>query len=228
MNARVKVAAALAALVGAGALSACDTHQPPPLGNAPVQAAKQFPYFRLYWAGRKFQRIPVTQADGLQTYDPSEGSGVYYGHCESGKGVFGTGACTLPLEIQTSAYSEHSNRQLGPQWNVVLRGVPAAMFDDGDSIELYTGTVAIDVYADSARRALSAVRALAPLNAPASGPADGFLPAPRIQPDLYGPGAHLALNVAIARGALPPPKPTTPSEPPLSLHGLADLSGSPI
>jgi hypothetical protein len=229
-----RIGTARAAMAGAGALaaalllSACHTGQPPPLASSAINSARQFDFFRVYWAGRHFDRVPVTQLDGLATYNPQQGSGVYYGDCEKGKGILGTGACTLPLEIQTTGYtSPHSNKDLGPQWNVVIRGVPAAVYDHGDAIELYTGLVAIDVFGDSPERALAAVDALTPLNAPPSGPPGSWLPAPRIQPGLYGPGAHVALDVAIARGAIsvPVPKPAPLSAAPPSLHGLADLGG---
>ena len=57
-------------------------------------------------------------------------------------------------------YRLHSNAPLGPQRNIVVRGVPATVYDEGRSIEIYTGRVAIDVFSNSFARALAAAERL--------------------------------------------------------------------
>ncbi len=67
------------------------------------------------------------------------------------KGIFGGGSCELPLQVTTVIYHRHSNAALGPQRNIVVRGVPAIVYDEGRSIELYSGRVAIDIFSDTLR-----------------------------------------------------------------------------
>ncbi len=65
-----------------------------------------------------------------------------------------------------------------------MRGVPATVYDEGRSIELYSGRVAIDVFSDDYAHAYAAALALLPVNAP--GTATGNLPAPIFCPGLSG------------------------------------------
>ena len=71
-----------------------------------------------------------------------------------GKGIFGGGSCLLPLQVTTVIYRLHSNATLGPQRNIVVRGVPATVYDEGRSIEIYSGRVAIDIFSDTFSHAL--------------------------------------------------------------------------
>ncbi len=100
------------------------------------------------------------------------------------KGIFGGGSCVLPLQVTTVIYRLHSNTTLGKQRNIVVRGVPATVYDGGRSIELYTGRVAIDLFSDTFAHAYAAAQALLPLNAPGS--AHGDLPPPIYCPGLSG------------------------------------------
>ena len=74
------------------------------------------------------------------------------------KGIFGGGSCQLPLQVTTVIYHLHSNKALGPQHNIVVRGVPATVYDEGRSIELYSGRVAIDIFSDTFAHALAAAQ----------------------------------------------------------------------
>ena len=114
----------------------------------------------------------LAAADGQKGYISSLGDSVYYGDCVKGKGIFGGGSCILPLQVTTVVYRLHSNATLGRQRNIVVRGVPATVYDEGRSIELYTGRVAIDLFSDNFARAYTAARALLPLNAPGSAATD--------------------------------------------------------
>jgi hypothetical protein len=102
------------------------------------------------------------------------------------------------LQVTTVIYRLHSNKGLGAQRNAVIRGVPAAVYDGGRSLELYTGRVAIDIFSDTFAHALAAAEELRPLNAP--GNARGPLPAPVFCPNLYGPQS---LHLAEVMAALP-------------------------
>jgi hypothetical protein len=180
-------------LLAAGfALAGCGTGRPPPLDESALAEAQSFPYYRVYWVGRSFQGSPLAAADGLRAYNPTIGDSVYYGDCVRHKGIFGGGSCLLPLQLTTVLYRLHSNATLGPQRNTVIRGVPATIYDQGRSIEIYTGRVAIDVFSDNFAHALAASQQVAPINAPGS--ARGDLP-----PPVYCPGLSGAVDARLAR-----------------------------
>lgn len=176
---------ALSAGCAAIAAGGCGTGHPGPIAAAELAQVQTFPYYRVYWAGPSFEGHPLAAADGLQGYIDRVGDSVYYGDCVQSKGIFGGGSCLLPLQVTTVIYRLHSNSTLGPQRNMVVRGVPATVYDEGRSIEIYTGRVAIDVFSDTFAHALRATRQLLPVNAPGS--ASGKLPAPVYCPGLSGP-----------------------------------------
>ncbi len=186
--------AALACVLAGG----CANDQPAPLTVRELAEAQTFPFYRVYWVGPRFGSYGLVAADGRNNYVSTSGDGVYYGNCLAGKSsAFGSG-CVLPLQITTLIYTRHANAPLGHQRNVLLRGVPAVIYDGGSSIELYSGRVAINVFADSLSEGLRAVRALRPLNAPGS--AEQTLPPPVYCPGLSGPRPAA---VAAALRALP-------------------------
>lgn len=179
--------AALAALALLAVLSSagCATTHPPPIKARELAEAQTFPYFRVYWVGPSFQGHALSAADGLSGYLEKIGDSVYYGDCVKSKGIFGGGSCLLPLQVTTVVYRLHSNASLGAQRNALIRGVPATIYDEGRSIELYSGRVAIDVFSDKYAHALAAAEKLLPINAP--GASTGDLPAPVYCPGLAGP-----------------------------------------
>lgn len=166
-------------------LGGCGTGHPAAISARELSEAQTFPFYRVYWVGPSFQGERLTTADGLRGYIEKIGDSVYYGDCVRSKGIFGGGSCVLPLQVTTVIYRLHSNAPLGPQRNIVIRGVPATVYDQGRSIELYTGRVAIDVFSDRFSHALAAAQRLLPINAPGSGSAP--LPAPVYCPGLSGP-----------------------------------------
>lgn len=180
-----RVAPALLALAAALALAACGTSHPAPISAVELAEAQTFPYYRVYWVGPTFAGRPLAAADGLRGYISTVGDSVYYGDCVQSKGIFGGGSCLLPLQVTTVIYALHSNAPLGPQRNMVIRGVPATVYDEGRSIEIYSGRVAIDIFSNDYANAIDAARQLLPINAPGS--AGGELPAPVYCPGLSGP-----------------------------------------
>ena len=203
--------AAAAAIALALLCTGCSTGHPRPLRGVDLGSAQTFPYYKLYWAGRVFDRQPVTATDGLAGYSPGAGDGIQYGDCRAGKGPLHAGGCDAPLQIITVTYGEHCNRPLGPQHNIVIRGVPATVFDGGRSIEVYTGRVAIDVYADAPARALRAVGALRPINA--DGGAGMRLPPPAYHPGLLPPIPPYRVAPTVAaldQAGVTPPSPCSP------------------
>jgi hypothetical protein len=197
---RAPVRAALIAILAcvAAVLGGCGTGHPGQISANELAEAQTFPYYKLYWVGPRFGGSPLTAADGINGYLTALGDSVYYGDCVHNKGILGSGSCVLPLQVTTVLYRLHSNDALGPQRNMLLRGVPATSYDEGHSIEIYTGRVAIDVFSDTYAHALAAARELRPMNAPGS--ASGVLAAP-----IYCPGLSGAQEPALQRvmSALP-------------------------
>ncbi|HEY3959920.1 MAG TPA: hypothetical protein VGL68_05355 [Solirubrobacteraceae bacterium] len=178
--------AVLAALCVALTASGCaGTGHPRPILARELAEAQTFPYYKVYWAGPAFAGQPLAAADGQNGYISTVGDSLYYGDCVHGKGIFGGGSCLLPLQVTTVIYRLHSNAALGPQRNIVVRGAPATVYDEGRSIEIYSGRVAIDVFSDTFAHAWAAAQQLSPINAP--GAATGNLPSPVYCPGLSGP-----------------------------------------
>ena len=177
---------ALASAAVALLLGGCGTAHPPPVEAKALTEAQTFPYYRLYWAGPTFLGKPLAATDGLKSYSAGIGDSIYYGDCVNGKGLLGGGgSCLLPLQVSTVIYGLHSNSALGPQRNALIRGVPATIYDEEHSIELYSGRLAIDVFSDTPADALAATSQLRPINAP--GNATEKLPPPAYCPGLSGP-----------------------------------------
>lgn len=174
------------------ALGGCATGPPPAISAGELANAELFPYFKLYWAGRRFAGAPVTAVNGRAGYSPRTGESVYYGNCAPKTSLLGEGTCRLPLEVTTFIYAPHSNSSLGTQRNVILRSVPAVIFDQDRSIDLYSGHLEIQLRARTAAGALHAVALLQPLNAPGS-------PAEALPPPTYCPSLEGSIPAALAR-----------------------------
>jgi hypothetical protein len=167
-------------------VSGCGASHTRALPSSTLQEAQTFPYFPVYWVGRSFEGHPLDAVDGRRTYLSSVGDSVYYGDCAHSKGIFGGGSCLLPLQVTTVIWKVRTNAQLGSQRNLLIRGVPATTYDEGRSLELYTGQVAIDVFSDTPARALRAALLLVPVNTPAPAAPLGKLPPPVYCPGLVG------------------------------------------
>jgi hypothetical protein len=184
LRARAVGPAAAALVFAVAALSGCGTARPGLVRYHELISAQTFPYFRVYWVGPSFGGLPLSAVDGLNGYITSVGDSVYYGNCVQSKGIFGGGSCLLPLQVTTVIYHRHSNKPLGLQHNLLIRGVPAVAYDGGRNIELYSGHVAIDVFSDTFEHALRASQELYPVNAPGSNATP--LPLPLYCPGIYG------------------------------------------
>ncbi|MGH2878081.1 MAG: hypothetical protein ACRDK4_00510 [Solirubrobacteraceae bacterium] len=183
-------AACAPVLLAVGLLAAAcgTTEHPPPLNEAALVEAQTFPYYPIYWVGPRFEGRPLAAVDGTKSYSTTIGDSVYYGDCVNNKGLLGGGgSCRLPLQVTTVIYRRHSNAPLGPQSNTLIRGVPAVVYDEGSSIEMYTGRTSIDIFSDTSAGALRAAEAVRTLNAPGSD--SGELPPPVFCPGLWGPAS---------------------------------------
>ncbi len=184
-------------MIATALVAGCGTEHPPAIERTALAEAQTFPYYKLYWVGPSFIGKPLATVDGLKGYSTAIGDSVYYGDCVNGKGLLGGGgSCLLPLQVTTVIYRLHSNSALGPQRNILIRGVPATVYDEERSIELYSERLAIDVFSDTPAHALLAADQLRPLNAPGS--ASIKLPPPVYCPGLSGP-VPPALRPALSR-----------------------------
>ena len=148
----------------AGALAGCATAPAPPISAKQLAYARSFNLFTVYWAGKRMDGIPLTEADGLGDYVAPIGVSMFYGNCLH-QSLLKLGGCTLPLKITTVWYVPHSNRSLGPQRSVRLHGVPALIFNHGDEVELYTDAMAVDVIGATPKLTMEGVRHLTTLTA---------------------------------------------------------------
>ena len=176
----IVAALALGALIGG-----CATAAPPPVTAAQLSYARSFDLYTVYWAGRRIDGVPLTQADGMGSYDEHYGVTLSYGDCEH-KSLLSLGGCTVPVRITTVLYVPHSNVSFGHYRYIRMHGVRALLANGGDEIELYTGPVAIDVVGANAKITRDAAAALRPFNRPVSADWPAFPP-----PD-YQPGVSYA------------------------------------
>ncbi len=148
--------AAVALCLGALALGGCgDTLQDQPIAHNTLESLLVAPY-PVYWLGRSFQGMQITGA----THDPGGAFSVQYGDCVEG----GESTCVPPLRIVTSPDNSFLPGGSTAQRATVLRGVGAVLTQRGRTLEIPTGGVVVDVYADSAELAGSAGRTLVPIN----------------------------------------------------------------
>jgi len=149
-------ALALAALC-APALAACaGTVQDQPIPHNVLEGLIEAP-FPVYWLGRSFQGMALSEADR----DTSAAFTVQYGNCLRG----GEGGCIPPLRVVSSPDNSFLPGGGAPERATRIRGVKALLAQEGKTIALATGGVVVDVYALNARMALAAARTLVPINA---------------------------------------------------------------
>lgn len=127
-----------------------------------------------------------------------------YGECpeESGEALTIEGGCLPPIEVQSSPLCQkhaalyHGEPESYPYEALTIKGVPAALFDGGLTIEIYSADTTISVYgldAARVRRVAEGLRLALPEDIPAEG-----------QTLLSLSGAS---NLVPPLGNLPPPNP---------------------
>ncbi len=184
------VACVAAALVGAlyalGAIS--------PSAGGRVNAARATSY-TVYWLGTSFEGLKFTKKiRRLEKPARGETFGAdfvtyLYGTCKPDS----DGGCPIPLEVQSwaackrnlSVYSLTPDGRPLPHERLKIRGVPAALFEDGTRLEIYTGETTVVIFGSAEaqlKRAADAMRPVSghgkpgsPLPAPAPGALTGKL-----------------------------------------------------
>lgn len=166
-----------AVLLGGAAksVSGAETGEVPARAGAQVQSFDGFP---LYWLGESFEGLPLT-ATTRRNDPPDTAQRVHanyvsfiYGDCAAAD----ESGCAPPLEVQVWPACERSLADYAltpagepvPHLATVVRGVPAAYFENGLRLELYTGTVTVVVFGLDPGRLARAAAALRAANALAS------------------------------------------------------------
>ena len=175
----VAAAAAIVAAGVAGARAVAGPPAPPGLqtrgGGSSAAHAGSFERFALYWLGDSFEGLPlaaVTRRTDARVDGESVRAdfvGFVYGDCvardESG--------CAPPLEVQVwpacertlADYTLTPSADPLPHEPTIVRGVPAAYFEEGLRLELYAGDVTIVVFGLDRTRIQRAAAALRAANA---------------------------------------------------------------
>jgi hypothetical protein len=159
------------------------------------RAARATPY-AIYWLGTSFDGLRLSgRIKRLEKPDAGEKFGAdfttyLYGACKAEEP---DGGCTYPAEIQSwnackrnlSVYTLTPDGTPLPRVNLKIRGVPAALFEDGTRLEVYTGRTTIVIFGTDLPRMKRAAQAAvavndhgkpgAPLPAPAPGALQGKL-----------------------------------------------------
>ena len=115
----------------------------------------------LYNAGERVDGLPLVAV--LRREDTADFASFVYGDCVAGDDA----GCAPPAEVQIWPAC-HRNLALyngvqpagAPAEQIMVRGVPAVLFDDGTRLELETGRSTAVVFADTRARTLRIAAAL--------------------------------------------------------------------
>jgi hypothetical protein len=184
--ARTLLAAALGALAltASGCANTIQDEAVQPSFLEPLVMQDEFP---VYWLGSSFRGLPLINV----ARDPSGAYWLQYGNCTQG----GENVCVTPLEMVTSPDNGFLPGGSIARRAISLRGVRGEAIRGGATIELPTGPVVVDIYADGSALARAAAAAMVTINA------------------LQTPGARLARALPATGFAQ---KPLTFQQPPLA------------
>jgi hypothetical protein len=158
--------ARLRALLSASALLACcglalgacaNTIQDERVAPSFLEPLAMQREYSIYWLGGAFRGLPIISVGR----DVSGAYTIKYGNCRQG----GENVCVTPLEIVTSPDNSFRPGGSTAQRAISVRGVASTLAQEGRTIEVSTGGVVVDVYADSAALAHAASEAMVSINA---------------------------------------------------------------
>ncbi len=154
-----RTALAAVALVCALGASACGNtlqDRPPAPGILePLVAQEQFP---VYWLGGTFRGLGITHV----ARNPGGAYEIQYGNCTLG----GENVCVTPLEVVTSPDNSFLPGGGAPQRQVPVRGVHGVSARGGRTLVVATGSVVVDIYANSPALARAAAAAVVAIGTP--------------------------------------------------------------
>jgi hypothetical protein len=155
---RLAWAATALALVSAAWASGCgDTLQDQPVAPGILEplVVQRFP---VYWLGGSFHGLPLIRVGR----DPSGAYEIQYGNCVVG----GESSCVTPLDVVTSPDNSFLPGGGAPRRPVRVRGVPAMAGAGGATLVVATGSVVVDLYANTPALAAQAAAAMVALGGP--------------------------------------------------------------
>jgi hypothetical protein len=139
-------------------LSACgNTLQDQPIPHNTLEGLLVAPY-PVYWVGGVFQHMQISEA----THDPGGAFSVQYGDCVVG----GQSTCVPPLRIVTSPDNSFVPGGSTSLRRTTIRSVAAVVALGGDTIEIPTAGVVLDIYAKNPRLAAEAAATAVPIGEP--------------------------------------------------------------
>lgn len=148
-------ASSLAALCALGMGACANTLQTTPIPHNTLEGLEMAP-FPVYWLGRSFQGMAVSEA----THDASGSYSVQYGNCAEG----GEGACVHPLQVVSSPDNSFLPGGSTPKRSTTIRGVAAVLARAGRTVVIATAGVVVDIYAANASSARAAAKTIVPIN----------------------------------------------------------------
>ena len=162
------LAAVAAVLMLSGAGTAGDPESTS--ASLTLEHARAFEEHPLYFAGDRVEGFPLLAV--LRRADTADFVSFVYGDCTADDEL----GCAPPIEIQVwpacrrhlGLYGNTPPSADSPMERTSVRGVPAAVFDDGTRLELQTGRSSVVVFAESRARLRRIAGALRLLDAPAS------------------------------------------------------------
>jgi hypothetical protein len=147
---------ALCALCPLG-LSACaNTLQDQRVAPSFLEPLVMQDEYPVYWLGGAFHGLAIISV----ARDPGAAYTIKYGNCRQG----GENVCVTPLEIVTSPDNSFQPGGSTPRRRIAVRGAASLAAQGGKTIEVSTGTVVVDVYADSAALARAAAQTMVAIN----------------------------------------------------------------
>jgi hypothetical protein len=154
---RPALLAVLAALCAFGLQACGDSLQDQPVSPSALEPLVMQDEYPVYWLGSSFHRLGITSI----RRDPSGAYTIDYGNCTEG----GENVCVTPLELITSPDNSFRPGGSTSQRVALLRGVRAVVAQGGNTIELPTGGVVVDLYANSPALARAAAETMVRINA---------------------------------------------------------------
>jgi hypothetical protein len=154
---RLRALLAVPLAASALGLGACgDTLQDQPISSNILEQLVVVREYPVYWLGGSFQHMAITNV----TRDPSGSFSIQYGDCAEG----GQSTCVPPLSVVTSPDNSFQPGVTPHTEHALVRGVDGAFAQHRQTIEIPTGDVVVDIYANSASIAAAAARTIVPIN----------------------------------------------------------------
>src|SRR5215216_1199803 len=164
------VAAALAAAYALETRAGDSPGAPAARGDLDRSAVRSFTRFALYSLGNSYEGVPLTaitrrdDAAAAGERVRADYVGFVYGDCVARD----ENGCAPPLEVQVwpacvRSLADYTLTPVGaplPHEATMVRGVPAALFEDGLRLELYTGNVTVVIFGLEQAQVLRAAAAL--------------------------------------------------------------------